>query len=145
MDDLVDEALVGAWIRLMSAQRTALGKIERALKDAGFPPLGWYGILWELDRGGEAGLRPYELERRMLLAQYNLSRLLDRIEAAGYIERRAHEEDGRGQIVAITPEGRAMRRRMWPVYAGAIRGAIGSHLSTTEAAELDRLLSKLLA
>jgi DNA-binding MarR family transcriptional regulator len=35
----------------------------------------------------------------MLLAQYNLSRLLDRIERAGLVERRACEDDGRGQLV----------------------------------------------
>lgn len=144
MHGLVDEALVGAWIRLMAAQRTALGKIERALKDAGFPPLSWYGVLWELDRDDNAGLRPHELERRMLLAQYNLSRLLDRIEAAGYIQRVACEGDGRGQIIIITAQGRELRLKMWPVYAGAIQAALGSLLSPEEAQTLDSLLRRIL-
>jgi DNA-binding MarR family transcriptional regulator len=36
------------------------------------------------------------------LAQYNLSRLIERIERAGYLERRACEDDGRGQLIVIT-------------------------------------------
>jgi DNA-binding MarR family transcriptional regulator len=49
----------------------------------------------------------------MLLAQYNLSRLVDRIEQAGYVERRAYEDDGRGQVLAITPAAKDLRHRMW--------------------------------
>src|ERR1700751_3913382 len=74
-----------AWARLIKAQRTALGSVEGALKAAGLPPLAWYDALLELERAGAPGLRPFELERAMLLEQYNLSRLLDRMERAGYV------------------------------------------------------------
>ena len=80
----------------------------------------------------------------MLLPQYNLSRLVDRIERAGYVERRVCEEDGRGQLIAITGAGKAMRRKMWPVYAQAIELAIGQHLTGAEAEALDGLLGKLI-
>jgi len=134
-----------AWARLMKAQRTALGSVEHALKSAGLPPLGWYDALLELERAGASGLRPFELERVMLLEQYNLSRLLDRMEKAGYVERQACAEDGRGQVVAITPAGKAMRRRMWPIYAAAIQHAFGQHLSEQQAKNLDALLGTLIA
>ncbi len=122
-----------AWARLMRAQRIALGAVERELKHAGLPALVWYDVLWELERAGEKGLRPFELERAMLLAQYNLSRLIDRIEDAGLVERRAYENDGRGQILAITEQGRATRRAMWPIYARAVEAAVGSRLSPSQA------------
>ena len=112
---------------------------------AGLPPLGWYDALLELERAGAPGLRPFELERAMLLEQYNLSRLLDRMEKAGYVARHACADDGRGQIVAITPAGKAVRRRMWPVYAAAIEEALGRRLSKAEAKTLDALLGALLA
>jgi DNA-binding MarR family transcriptional regulator len=133
-----------AWARLIKAQRTALGGVEGALKAAGLPPLAWYDALLELERAGAPGLRPFELERAMLLEQYNLSRLLDRMEKAGYVERRAYAQDGRGQVVAITPAGKAMRRRMWPVYAAAIEEAFGRHLSEQQARSLDALLGALI-
>jgi DNA-binding MarR family transcriptional regulator len=135
---------VRAWARLMKAQRLALASIEQALKAAALPPLEWYDVLLEVERAGKSGLRPFELERAMLLAQYNLSRLVDRIERAGYVERKTCAQDGRGQLIAITPFGKAMRRKMWPVYSQAIESAVGRHLSGKDAEALDDLLGKLI-
>jgi DNA-binding MarR family transcriptional regulator len=138
-----NEAVVSAWIALMRAQQAALLKIERAFREARLPSLTWYDALWELERAGEEGLRPFEIEGRILIAQSNISRLIDRLEVEGYVERRRCADDGRGQHAAITPAGREMRRRMWPVYAKAIGAAIGDHVSEREAATLATLLAKL--
>ena len=135
------DAAVLAWARLMRAHRAALGKGEQALKAAGLPPLEWYDVLLELERAGPS--RPRDLQSRLLFAQYNLSRLLDRMAAVGAVERRSCDNDRRGLIVAITGEGRTLRRRMWPVYAGAIQAAVGAKLSDDEAAALAGLLGRL--
>jgi DNA-binding MarR family transcriptional regulator len=113
------------------------------LKAASLPPLSWYDVLLETERAGREGLRPFELERAMLLAQYNLSRLVDRMAAAGLVERRPCDDDGRGHRVAVTEAGRAMRRRMWPVYARAIEQAVGRHVTAREARTLGDLLGSL--
>lgn len=139
------ESVVGAWTRLERAHRAALGIVESRLKKAGLPPLAWYDVLLELERAGDAGLRPFELQKAMLFAQYNLSRLIDRMAADGYVARAASADDGRGQVLAITRAGRALRRRMWPVYAAAIEAAVGAHLSDTEARTLGNLLGRLYA
>ncbi|MBN9264016.1 MAG: MarR family transcriptional regulator [Hyphomicrobium sp.] len=144
MSSKPSEITIRAWARLMRAQQLVLASIERDLKVARLPPLVWYDVLLEVERAGEAGLRPFELERAMLLAQYNLSRLIDRIEHAGYVERRSCEDDGRGQLVAITDRGKAIRRKMWPVYARAIEAAVGRHLSPKQAEALDDLLGLLI-
>lgn len=144
MSEKPSKTVIRAWARLMKAQRLALGSIEAALKAAGLPPLAWYDVLLEVERAGRDGLRPVELERAVLLAQYNLSRLVDRLEAAGYVERQPCEADGRGQLIAITEAGRAMRARMWPVYARAIEAAVGKRLSTRQAESLDELLGLLI-
>ena len=138
------KTMVRAWARLTKAQQMALTAIEQALKTAKLPPLAWYDALLELERAGADGLRPFELEREMLLAQYNLSRLIDRIEKAGYVERRACDDDGRGQVIVITAAGRHIRRRMWPVYAAAIQSVLGDHLSEKQAEVLDALLGTLI-
>jgi DNA-binding MarR family transcriptional regulator len=144
MSDKPAEATIRAWARLMKAQHRALGSVEGGLKAAGLPPLAWYDVLLETERAGKDGLRPFELERAMLLAQYNLSRLVDRIEAAGYVERRPCVDDGRGHLIAITDAGRTIRRRMWPVYARAIEAAVGQRLSGKQAATLGELLGHLI-
>jgi DNA-binding MarR family transcriptional regulator len=138
------ESTVRAWARIMKVQQKALQEIEEKLAKAKLPPIAWYDVLLELERAGEAGLRPFALEREMLLAQYNLSRLIDRIEKAGYVKRRACEDDGRGQVVAITAAGKSIRRRMWPIYARAIQSFLGDQITETEIDILDSVLGKLL-
>jgi DNA-binding MarR family transcriptional regulator len=138
------EAVVNAWIVLNRAQHTAMLKIERAFRDAGLPPCAWYDVLWELDRAGGDGLRPFEIERQRLIAQSNISRLIDRLVEQRYVERLPCEDDGRGQRVVITQAGRELRKRMWPVYARAIGEAVGRRLSGQEAASLGSLLRKLV-
>ncbi|MHA1546375.1 MAG: MarR family transcriptional regulator, partial [Alphaproteobacteria bacterium] len=75
---------VRAWTAMVRAQQTVLGAVEADLSKAGFPPLGWYDVLLELRRAGQ-GMRPVELEKTLLIAQYNLSRLVARLEKAGYL------------------------------------------------------------
>lgn len=139
-----DEVAFKAWTGLWRAQGRILSAVERDLKAAGLPPLAWYDVLIELERAGEAGLRPFELEHALLLPQYGLSRLLDRIEKKGYLERRPCAEDRRGLNIVITPDGKALRQRMWPVYAGAIRENLSDRLSADKLETLRHLLSQVL-
>jgi DNA-binding MarR family transcriptional regulator len=138
------ESVVKAWARLTRAQQLALAAIEAALKKADLPALSWYDALLELERAGERGLRPFELEHEMLLAQYNLSRLIERLSRARYVSRQVCKDDGRGQVLVITPAGKAMRRRMWSVYGPAIQAAIGTRLSEAEIERLTALLGTFL-
>lgn len=135
---------VQAWARLVRAQSACMAAVETELRLANFPPLAWYDVLLELKTAPEQRLRPYELEERMLLRQYNLSRLLQRLEAEGLIVRQRCDKDARGQYVSITAGGRELLRRMWPVYAGAIKRHFAGKLAPGEPQELARLLGKLI-
>ncbi|HKJ62216.1 MAG TPA: MarR family winged helix-turn-helix transcriptional regulator [Hyphomicrobiales bacterium] len=132
------------WARLVRAHHCALSRIEADLKKAELPPLGWYDALLELERAGACGLRPFELEQQLLLPQYGLSRLLQRLELAGYVTRWRCEQDGRGQVVSITDQGREVRERMWPVYAAALQDVVGEKLDDQQAKELADLLGGLM-
>lgn len=135
---------VAAWARLLRASQAILGAVEADLKAKGFPPLAWYDALLELRRAGAGGLRPFELEREMLLAQYSLSRLTDRLARAGHIERIPCQDDARGHILKITPQGKKLLKRMWPAYRAAIAHHFADKLSDTDAAALARILGKLV-
>lgn len=138
-----DRAMQAAWAALMIKSRCLLEAVESALKSTGHPPLAWYDALLELEKAGKDGLRPFELKTRLLLPQYGTSRLLDRMLNAGLVERRDCEEDGRGQIVFISEQGLSVRRAMWPIYARVLSERIGAKLTSREAVQLARLLSKL--
>lgn len=139
------EAVVRAWAGLVLAQRAATSGVEADLKRAGLPPLPWYDVLYGLRRARRGRLTPHELEGEMLLEQYNLSRLLDRMEAEGLVRRIPYPGDKRRQLVEITPQGRAMHKRMWPVYAAAIERHLGSRITPSEGEALAEILNKLLA
>jgi DNA-binding MarR family transcriptional regulator len=131
---LPSESVVRAWVRLVKAQRRALRLIEADIKAAGFPALAWYDILLELKRAGGT-LRPQELEDRLLLAQHNVSRMIDRLADAGLAERRPFADDARGQIIELTAAGRDLQQRMWPVYGAAIQRHVGAPVGDDQNAD----------
>lgn len=139
------EAVISAWIALMRTRDAVLAAIERELKAAGLPPLGWYDVLLELTRAPGGRLRPFEIERETLLAQYNLSRLLDRLEREGLIAREPCADDARGNWVVVTEKGRATQARTWKVYAKAIQKHVGDKLDDKSATTLADLLRRLSA
>jgi DNA-binding MarR family transcriptional regulator len=137
------DAAVKAWTRLVRARETVLGAIERDLKAADCPPLAWYDVLLELVRAPQGRLRPFEIEKETLLAQYNLSRLLDRLEREGLVTRAPCDDDGRGQWAIVTDKGRAAQARTWKVYAKSIQRHVGEKLDDKAAATLADLLGRL--
>ena len=62
---------------------------------------------------------------------------------AKFVERQTLSQDRRGRAVTITPPGKQLLRDMWPSYAAAIERHVGEKLSSSEAADLARLLAKL--
>ncbi|MBB3019078.1 DNA-binding MarR family transcriptional regulator [Microvirga lupini] len=137
-------SVIRAWGRLIRAERTVVGRIEAELKSAGFPSLHWYDVLLELKRGPEGRLTPREIEEAVLFEQYNLSRLLDRMEKEGLVRRIPFPGDKRRQLIEITEEGKALQWRMWSVYAAAINRFISAKLTDNEAGQLSALMLKLI-
>ena len=127
-----NELTVQCWARLVRGQQLLLERVEADLKAAGLPPLRWYDVLLELHRARPKGLRQFEIGAAVLLSKYNVSRLLDRLEEEGLLVRQPCEEDGRGAQVQITAQGRALLRRMWPVYGAAIEEYFGRHFTQTD-------------
>ena len=116
----IDEEQLRTWRAFLNAHSTMLRRISRDLDEEGLPPLTWYDVLAALRDAPEGQLRQVEIAERVLLSHSGLSRLIDRIEKQGLVERRVCTTDRRAFFVALTDEGRAMLERMWPVYARGI-------------------------
>lgn len=134
-----------AWRALITAHARVVERIERALAQAGLPPLGWYDVLLELSAAPGCKLRMHELARAVVLSRSGLTRLVDRLEKAGLLVREPTPEDGRGFLAVLTDEGRETLRRMWPVYAAGIAEHFGRHLTDEEARVLAEALSRVRA
>ena len=144
MKEFVVPSVMRAWARIARVKERLHSAVEQDLKREGLPPLEWYDVLLELSRMPDGRMPPRELEQAVLLAQYNLSRLLDRLEEKGLIRRVNFPGDKRRQLVAITAEGRRLREKMWPAYTASIHEHAGSRLTEAEAEKLFILLGKLV-
>ncbi len=135
------DALQRVWVALGRVSQGVQCEVETALKEAGFPELSWYTVLWELERAGTP-TRPKDLAVPLFILPYQLSRLVDRMEKSGLVKRIACKEDKRGHLLELTAKGLALRKAMWAVYAPAMDEAL-KRINDSEALELARLLNKL--
>lgn len=129
-----------AWVSWVRCSQHVMDAVEQALKDEGFPPLGWYDALLELDFSPEGKLRFSELGEKMLLKKFNVTRLIDRMEKQGLVEREVCDSDARGAYAAITAEGKKLRRAMWPCYRDAVREHFLKNMSEKEMVAFARIL-----
>lgn len=133
------------WALFLKAHAVLVEQVEARLAGAGLPPLGWYDVLWGLERAEGGRLRMHELAEKVALSRSNLSRLVDRLEEAGLVERERSAEDRRGAFAVLTDAGKAVRRKMWPVYEACIREYFGSIVSEDEARVLADVLRRMLS
>jgi DNA-binding MarR family transcriptional regulator len=138
-----EDARLEAWRALISAHASLVARVEEALADDNLPPLAWYDVLCALDRAEGPGMRPRELGLHVTISKSGLTRLVDRIVAAGFIERRACDSDRRGHTIVLTDSGRAMLKEMQPAFAQIHEAAFASQLSEDEARMLSGLLNRL--
>jgi DNA-binding MarR family transcriptional regulator len=143
MNNKLCENSVRAWSNLVRAEAAVLVSVENDIKQAGFPPLVWYDLLLELKKAENHRLRPFELEERVLLRQYNLSRLIDRMETDQLVQRIRCKTDARGLHIALMPKGHDLLKRMWPIYAEAIYKHFAAKLAIGEHEQLADLLQKV--
>jgi DNA-binding MarR family transcriptional regulator len=127
-------AHLDAWRGVLNAHATVTREVERRLAAAELPSLSWYDVLWALRRAPGHSLRMLELARAVVtISPSGLTRLVDRIEAEGLLVRQPCATDRRGYEAALTPQGTAMLRKMWPVYAGVLEEYLVPGLDESEA------------
>lgn len=131
------------WFNLQRIQRSMAPRIARALRSQGIEDPVWYEILIEIERAGGAGLQMAELERRLYMPQYALSRHAARLEAKGLVRREKMPGAGRAQRLFLTEAGEGLHGRIWPAYMEAIQAELAHRLTVDEAYDLCRVLIRL--
>src|SRR5262249_37813490 len=140
----IPETHLDAWRAMLNAHAAMLEQVERELDDAGLPPLSWYDVLWALRRAPGGRLRMHELARAVVtISPSGLTRLVDRREAAGLLERRPCATDRRGYEAVLNGEGKAMLRRMWPVYSRVLQRDWVPALTEPQAGVLAEALARV--
>jgi DNA-binding MarR family transcriptional regulator len=144
MGKSLETAKGSVWALFLTAHAVLIEQIEARLAQQDLPPLAWYDVLWALERTQDQRLRMNELADAVVLSRSNLTRLVDRLEQAGLVERQRSEDDRRGAFAVLAAEGKVMRKRMWPVYQSAIRELFEEGISEPEAAAMGKALRRLL-
>jgi len=133
------DADLDTWKAFINAHDRITRQINADLSAAGLPDLTVYDALWAL-RTGEGGRRRMgELAEAVVLSRTAIVRLADRLESAGLARREPVPEDRRGAYVVLTPEGRALLKRMWPIYSAGIERLFAAHATKAMGAALDRM------
>ncbi|OLT14149.1 hypothetical protein BJF79_03000 [Actinomadura sp. CNU-125] len=101
-----------AWRGFLYAHDRIWREIEAGLAPFGVS-MAEYSVLALLGDAGRDGMRMSELAERRVMSTGGFTRLADRLEKRGLIERRRSAEDGRGFEVILTREGRALLRKAW--------------------------------
>ena len=133
-----------AWRAFIEAHSVVTDALAHELEEARDLPLPWYDVLQQLSEAPDSELRMAELARSVLLSKSGLTRLVDRMEAAGLVERRPCYADGRGLLAAITATGRDALRRAAPVHVRGVEEHFARHLTETEARTLRTAFAKIL-
>ena len=139
-----DDALISTFGRLVEVQ----GRLERRLGGdlearCGLPPA-WFEVLIRLARSADGQLTMGALAEQVTLTTGGVTRLVDRMEAAGLVERLPCRTDRRVSYAAITDAGRAKLDDAAEVHASNLR-TVFDGFSATELATLDTLLDRLRA
>jgi DNA-binding MarR family transcriptional regulator len=123
---------VTAWSALLRAHHGAVRAIEGDLAREGTLPLGWYDVLLELRSAPERRLRMRALADQVVLSRTRVSRIVDELVDAGYVERRPDPDDGRASLAVLTDDGARAQRGCAPHYLAAIQSRFTSLLADDE-------------
>lgn len=121
-----------AWRGVLFASAKVLRAAERDLLAREGFPLTWLDVLAQLYDAPGNGLRMQELEERSLFTRSGLTRLVDRIEAAGLVRRESVAGDRRGVRVALTSEGRRRHDEAFVEHFRLIEREFGRRLTSDQ-------------
>lgn len=130
------------WQTLFGAHGRVQTMLEKALQEAGLPPLSWYEVLHPISISTDRMLRPRDLGCGVQISRSGLTRLLDRMESAGAIERKRCDEDRRGSYIGLTEAGAATAQAMREVVEGELSSIFGELYDEDEAERLIDLLGR---
>ena len=133
-----------AWHALLRAH-ALVRALDAELEAAHGLPLSSYAVLGELaDAPGER-MRMCDLATTAFLSRSGLTRLVDRLEREGLLERVACATDARGAFARLTPAGHDRLRAARATHASVVHERFGGRFDERELALLADLLGRVRA
>jgi DNA-binding MarR family transcriptional regulator len=137
------DAELAAWLGLLQAHGVVARRLDVALQERHRLSLVEHTVLHQL-RAASGRMRMSDLAGSALLSPSGVSRLVDRLVAAGLIERTAWRQDGRAIYAVITAAGRRRLDDAAITYGAELRESFLDHFSDDEVRSLGEMLARLL-
>jgi DNA-binding MarR family transcriptional regulator len=132
-----------AWVRLLQAHASTTRALSGSLLAEHGLTLNDYEALFRLARADEGRMRRVDLADQLLLTASGVTRLLDGLEAAGYVERAACDTDRRVVYAVITDAGREKFEAASQSHLAEVRALFDGRFGGEELAQLAELLGRL--
>jgi DNA-binding MarR family transcriptional regulator len=133
--ELTSEEL-GAWRGLLRVHSALVKALDAELLAEQGLPLSSYEVLINLQAAPGQRRRMAELADSVLLSRSGMTRLVDRLEREGLLERDTCTDDGRGTFAVLTDKGEAMLARARPTHLDGVRERFLRHFTPAELREL---------
>jgi DNA-binding MarR family transcriptional regulator len=127
-----------AWTGLLRTRERLMHELNGELEQAHGISLAEYDVLVQLDSAANHSLRMAELADAVLLTRSGLTRLVDRLEQRGLVERARCPSDARGMHAVLSDAGAERLRAATATHSDGIQRLF---LDQLEGADLDRLVS----
>ena len=118
------EPVVTAWRAIAASHAAACAALEREMGKRHGLGVSEFEVLDRLAESGRRDFRSQELAEAVHLSQSALSRLIDRLEKDGLVERCLCGEDRRGIYVMLTDEGRRRHAAAVPTHRAVLAATL---------------------
>lgn len=143
-DGPLDDLQFRTWRAFVYAYSVVVPTLDRELIRALDVSFSQFEVMEWLRMAGAHGLRMSDLASRVVLSPSGVTRAIDQLERKGFVERCVFEDDKRGYVATLTPEGRALLRKVTKVHLKGLREHFLNHLSRTELEQLATALELVL-
>jgi DNA-binding MarR family transcriptional regulator len=121
-----------AWRGLLRAHACLAKRLDAELDRAHHLPMTSYEVLHHLEEATRGRMRMCDLAEQAGLSRSGLTRLVDRLERDGLLERCSCNHDARGSYACLTDAGRERLQEARVTHLGVVRSAFFSHFSEQE-------------
>ncbi len=119
--------------------------LDLEMEARGAVPLAWFEVMLRLEEADEGHLRMTEVADAIVHSSGGTTRLVDRLEEAGLVERQLCPSDRRAIHVALTDAGRERLAQSKLVHIAILDSRLAQRLDAAERAQLLQLLGALNA
>ncbi len=137
----VEVDLVGLFRDLVRFETELWNRVEARVQEAHGLPLAWLEIMQVI--GATEDCRVRDIARALSITVGGASKVVDKVEAAGWCRRQPNPTDGRSNLIELTEIGGGLLEAANVTFAAALSAYVGAAAPEAQLAQLSVTLSRL--